>query len=211
MRARVITVVAVLVCAMAAPAAADVDDPTRMSAAERSSRARQLFELGRSRFNIDDYEGAMQVFKQAYLYDPKPLFLYNLGATAAKLNRTAEAIEYYERFIREAPTAPQRDKAERKIAELKEQLAREEAQKPAREAERPPPTKAPAETVAPAPPLGQPAAAVEARAAPRRSRTGLYVALGIVGALVVGGVVTAVVLTQTSSGPPSTEFGTLHF
>lgn len=68
------------------------------------------------------YEDAYREFKAAYAASPSYKILGNLGLCAMKIERDAEAIEAYEKYLKEAGpelTQPERDQAQRDLLTLK--------------------------------------------------------------------------------------------
>lgn len=151
--------------ALALAAGAAAADP-----AAGADRARQLFELGRQRFEAGDLEQAIDAFQEGYQLDPRPEFLLNLAQSYRALGRRREAIDHFERFIAAAPDHPLRPAAERTLAELR----REEAAARAAAAEARP---------VPLVPVARPAAAPAPAA--HRSRFWIWAAAGA--AVVLGG------------------------
>src|SRR4051794_4875928 len=91
------------------------------SAAEAARvEARRFLEEGALRFEEGDYDGALSRFEEAYRHFPSPRFFYNIGQAQRHLARDVEALESFERFLKEAPAAPAtaREGAGRGVAEL---------------------------------------------------------------------------------------------
>lgn len=68
------------------------------------------------------YEDAYREFKAAYAASPSYKILGNLGLCAMKIERDAEAIEAYEKYLKEAGpdlSAPEREQAQRDLLTLK--------------------------------------------------------------------------------------------
>jgi tetratricopeptide (TPR) repeat protein len=154
-----------------------------------------------------DYQAALARFQEAYALVPSPKIHYDFGLAYVGLERPAEALAAFERFLAEAPDAPpdKREKATSLIATLRARVA-ETAGRDAREAApaAPPPAEPPA-AVAAQPPVAAPpspsAASDEARTErpavsaassddPWRRRRIAAVSLGAAGAgLLAAGVV----------------------
>ena len=85
------------------------------------AEARRALEEGAKKFEEGDYAGALARFEEAYRHFPSPRFFYNMGQAQRQLARDVEALESFERFLREAPDAPAgaRGDAERSIGELR--------------------------------------------------------------------------------------------
>jgi len=81
-------------------------------------RARHHMELGQEAFARGDFAAAGQHFVDAYGASPFPAFLYNTGLAAEKGGDAAKAIEMYQRYLQEEPTAPDAAEIELKIRAL---------------------------------------------------------------------------------------------
>ena len=215
-RGRLLAAVALAVTvAGARVTAAAPEDPTKLSAAERTRRSRALYELGRSQFNVADYDAALKSFTAAYEYRPLPLFLYNLGQVALAAGDGDKALRFFERYLVEEPAAPEAAEVRREIGKLR---ARTVAKPPAPVATSQAPTPPPPSTTPAAPPpaalsapvaQARPALDLVAPAAPRRHRlrAGAWAAIGVGSALVVAGIAIAVGLTVGREGAPSSSWG----
>jgi hypothetical protein len=80
-----------------APAGAPAGDPTL-------GDARELMQLGVKLLKSGDNLGALAVFKDAYKRFPSAKILLNVGTTLSALNRNAEAVNAYQRYV-DAPDA----------------------------------------------------------------------------------------------------------
>jgi tetratricopeptide (TPR) repeat protein len=180
------------------------------SATEAMQQARAHYNLGTAHVEKKEYDDAIREFEAAYRLKPAPSFLYNIGVVARLGGHPATAVEAFQRYLATQPGKADRLEVEKMVADLQKQLAEEKEKERARQAAAAPPPAAatapnPASASAPAPATAGESAApnplVEASApapAPdHKSRKKLWIALGVVGgALVVGGVVTGVVLSQ---------------
>jgi hypothetical protein len=86
--------------------------------------ARKLFATGVALLEDPDgarHEGAYRAFKAAYAESPSPKILYNLGLTAMKLERDAEAIEAFATYLEKTPDMPpnRRTQLQRDLVTLK--------------------------------------------------------------------------------------------
>lgn len=119
-----IALAATLLVALPAVAAPADDAPARLTETQRYARAKSLFDDALAHYNLGDYDAAAEGFARAYLYEPMPMLLYNLGQVAVKQGRREKAIELYRRYQAVAP----RDAAARvrpKIEALEHALAHE--------------------------------------------------------------------------------------
>jgi tetratricopeptide (TPR) repeat protein len=165
-----------------------------------------LYLEGRKAFNVGDFKTAVSKFKEAYDLSNKPALLYNIAFAHDKAGDREQAIFFLERYLAEDKGAPQERQAQvtARIKTLKQEKSKADAAR-ADAQER----KAAAEA--------RKAAAEQAdrELALRKSEKPLYKKWWlwtIVGAVVVGGVVTGVVLgtaKKDAVSPPS-ELGEIR-
>jgi len=86
-------------------------------------RARQVFEEARAAFAAADYEVALARFREAYELSARAELLYNVGLAADRLRRDEEALEAFERYLREMPEAQNRHEVERRVELLRAAIA----------------------------------------------------------------------------------------
>ena len=92
---------------------------------EAKDEARKLMNRGNQAFALDDYEGALADFQKAYETYPSPKILLNLAETHRALERWAEAVSHYEKFLAEASQDDEMvAQVESRIAELEEKVGR---------------------------------------------------------------------------------------
>ena len=96
--------------------------PVSEASASRQE-ARAAFKKGRLLFKKGKYAAAVAALKKAYALSPHPALLRYLGQTYYKWNKPKEALVEFERYIKEAPQAPDRADVEAKIAEIKKVMA----------------------------------------------------------------------------------------
>jgi hypothetical protein len=125
--------------------------PSR-AADPRLDSARAHSQVGDSYYKLEKYANAITEYEQAYVAKPDPSFLYNIAQCHRLMGQGAEAIKFYRRFLKDAPTAPNRAVAEKHIKDLEDASAGKQ------------PLVAPVAPVAPAPP---PAPAAPPLASPR--------------------------------------------
>jgi tetratricopeptide (TPR) repeat protein len=211
-RARtVLLVTAALLAALAAPRAAAAASP-------KEREARGHFQSGEAHFKAGQFEEALAAYQAGYDAKPLPGFLINIAQCQRRLGDLKAARATYQKFVLVAPDSPLVGQVRSLIAEIDGLLAQPEPAAPVAAAEpesadepapaaaaaaAPPPAPAPAATQAPilVARAGEPDTA-EAPA-PRR-RWWLW---GAIGAVVAGGVVTAIVLS--SGGGATVHDGSL--
>jgi tetratricopeptide (TPR) repeat protein len=154
-------------------------------------QARALNDRGTAEYRLGYYDKAASLYEEAYRLLPDPALLYNVGQAYRMAGQRDEALNAYKSYLRtSAPEAPNRDFARKRIEELEAAGAA-----PASALTRPvqlQPTDMP---VGPPTLVGSPTAAHDQ---PRSRRWWLW---GAVGALVVGGVATAVILASRPLDP----------
>ena len=108
-----------VVCsAITARAAAEPND------AQAKARAQGLLSEGTAAYGRGDYAAALDKFTAAYKIFPSPKLWFNIGQANRDLGRPVEAVEAFDRFLRDAGDAPPETLAEarRSAAELKTKL-----------------------------------------------------------------------------------------
>ncbi|MCB9556048.1 MAG: hypothetical protein H6707_08085 [Deltaproteobacteria bacterium] len=83
-----------------------------------ADEARRAFQEGRNFYKARKYRKAADALARAYAFKPHPSLLRYLGMTYYKMKRTKKAIEFFKRYLVEAPAAPDRAKVEAKVREL---------------------------------------------------------------------------------------------
>ncbi len=68
--------------------------------------AKKHFAAGQKAFDGGDLKGAVEEFKESYKLSKNALLLYNIGFVYDKLDDSAMAIHYYEKYIIDAPDNP---------------------------------------------------------------------------------------------------------
>jgi tetratricopeptide (TPR) repeat protein len=171
--------------------------PEKASAADKAI-AHQAFTEGTRRYNLGEYEAALEQFKTAYLHFEDPAFLFNIAQCQRALGHKQEALVLYRSFLRQA-TVPEglRKNVNDIIDQLESAVAAEKAEEDRRAKE--------AQTV---PPVAeqQPAAVVVQAAPQHEEKKPVYKKWWLwtaVGGVVVAGVVIglAVGLTRTPASP----------
>jgi hypothetical protein len=162
--------------------------------AERTARAH--FQAGEARFKAGAFDEALAEYQAGYDVLPLPGFLINVAQCQRRLGELKPARATYQKFVLVAPDSPLVPQVRSMIAEIDGLLAKTEADKPGPagdEEGKPEPalTAATAPRQTPAPVLVAKASDPAPEPAPRR-RWWLW---GAIGAVVVGGTVTAIALS----------------
>jgi tetratricopeptide (TPR) repeat protein len=123
-----------VVVALASPAHADKIDPAVQAKAD------VLFEKAQANYQSGQFQGAIELFKQAYDLVHDPIYLFNLAQSYRKVLDCEAAFDYYNRYLTEAPNADNKAKVKQWLTELQpcvEQRQKEhDAAKRGEEAER---------------------------------------------------------------------------
>ena len=180
--------------------------PAAAADSARLRDARAHYEQAVAHYNLDEFAPALAEFREAYRIKPDPSFLFNIAQCHRKLGENEQALDYYRKYLRNLPDAPNRADVERIVAELK-----------AKGTSAAPPDATPDATPVPEAPVTTPAAAAPPPAleappppdatpllvtAPPAAQAPIYERWWFwtgAGAVVVGAVV--VVLLATSKGP----------
>jgi tetratricopeptide (TPR) repeat protein len=87
-------------------------------------RALALFRESDVHYKRGEFERAVALLREAYALHPEPLLLYNLARALEGLGDFEGAIEQYESYLNVATQIADRGAIERRIATLREQVAR---------------------------------------------------------------------------------------
>jgi tetratricopeptide (TPR) repeat protein len=91
----------------------------RLASAGKRAAADDHYKKAVVHFNSDAYSQAAAEFKLAYDSDPDPIYLYSIGQSYRMANDSAEAIRFYEEFLKALPGSPQRPAVEQRLKELR--------------------------------------------------------------------------------------------
>ncbi|HEY7374013.1 MAG TPA: hypothetical protein VIF57_17765 [Polyangia bacterium] len=108
---RVIAIVAVAVLAMTGGAGAQ----------SKIQAARDAAENGRRAYNLSHWDEAIAGFEKAYQLSGDPALLFNLAQAHRQAGHGNEAVHFYKTYLREQPSGPNREIAEKQLNELKAQ------------------------------------------------------------------------------------------
>jgi tetratricopeptide (TPR) repeat protein len=166
-------------------------------AQDHKKAARLKYDRAITEYNLQNWEGALRDFQEAYREHSDPAILFNIGQCQRQLGEYEAAAKSYRLYLAQAPGAPNAEQVSRLIVQMDEAAREKHAQAPpvAPQAELPPP---PATT----------AAAVEVAPAPRRpwykDPAGLALAGAGVAAVVAGGALLGVAGSEGDSAARAT-------
>jgi tetratricopeptide (TPR) repeat protein len=106
---------AICLCATAAWAQADLDPDTEI--------ARHHFEIGRISYEAGDYVTALREFEAARKTKALPAFDYNIARCLDRLERRAQAVTAYERYLSGVGDQPDAEEVRERVRVLKERIA----------------------------------------------------------------------------------------
>lgn len=185
-RARSPIALAILLTCLTAGRAAAQDPAVK-------EQARALNDRGTAEYRLGYYDKAANLYEEAYRLLPDPALLYNVGQAYRMAGQRDKALNAYKSYLRTStPDAPNRDLARKRVEELEAAVA-----VPARTVNLQPADMPMGPSLVAVPPAGP------ANDQPKR-RWWLW---GAVGALVVGGVATAIVLAGRPLDPASGSAG----
>lgn len=144
--------------------------------------ARNLFQAGKVAYDAGDFEGAFEFFEKSYARSHRPELLYNIGQTADRLRNDQKTLDSFRAYLAALPNADNRAEVENRIRAL--ERTRSVA-----------PAPTPAETAAAAMPSAS-STPVTAATTDDTPLTGQWWFWTVIGAVVVGGVVTAIALSS---------------
>lgn len=110
---------AAAVAALAALCAPTVAQPEPSAdGGDVEAHAKAFFEAASKAYEAKDYANAVENFRKAYALLPDALFLYDIAQSYRQLHDCENARGYYRSYVRIAPTADNRDKAQRFLDEM---------------------------------------------------------------------------------------------
>jgi tetratricopeptide (TPR) repeat protein len=180
---------------------------------EKERDARTHFQAGETKFKAGEFDAALAEYQAGYDAKPLPGFLVNIAQCQRRLGDLKAARATYQKFVLVAPDSPLVPQVRSMIAEIDGLLDSTDKSKSGNGAageEKPEATPPPAAKAEPEPAAAPVLVAAAPAPAPARSSHRWWL-WGAIGAVVVGGAVTAVVL---SSGGTTTihdgSIGTLR-
>ncbi len=103
-------IVAAFCVSLALPAQAGESDKTI---------ARAHYETATRLYEVREYEEALKEYKAAYVAKPDAAFLFNIGQCYRKLDKNAEALDFFQQFLKKSPPDdPNRTQVEARIRNI---------------------------------------------------------------------------------------------
>jgi tetratricopeptide (TPR) repeat protein len=92
--------------------------PAPAAADPRAAEAKQRYENGMAHFNLEEWDAAIDEWKSGYRAKPVPQFLYNIAQAYRLSKHYEDALNFYQRYLRAEPHAPNRTEVEGHIVKL---------------------------------------------------------------------------------------------
>ena len=106
------------------PLSAQAQEDAAGMAAESGGGARELFMRGQVAYSQGDYETSLELWRQAYALDPRPLLQWNISQACERLGQLQEAADALELYLAGAdPSDEHQADARARLAALRERLA----------------------------------------------------------------------------------------
>ena len=111
---------AFILCGLALPQLAGVAPAAKAADKDRQRKeqAKQLFNEGTVLYDLRKFEQAIESFEKAYKAYPNAAFLFNLAQAHRMAGNNADAIGFYNNYLRRLPDAPNAADVKKFIAEL---------------------------------------------------------------------------------------------
>jgi tetratricopeptide (TPR) repeat protein len=91
------------------------------------ARAKESYRTGLLKYELGDFEAAIEAFRKAYALTSAPPLLFNIAQAYRLKKDYAPAVHFYRTFLRLAPTSPSRPEVEQRLAECERALAEQQA------------------------------------------------------------------------------------
>jgi hypothetical protein len=94
--------------------------------ADNKQAARDAYKEGARLYDLQDYKGALEAFRKAYVNFEEPTLLFNIAQCQRYLGQKAEAAVSYRNFLRKAPNSQMADEVRRLITQLEGAIEQEQ-------------------------------------------------------------------------------------
>ena len=91
---------------------------TAVAQADNRQAARDSYREGSRLYELQDYRGALEAFKRAYVNFEDPTLLFNIAQCHRYLDHKEDAIAFYRKYVRKAPNSPMAEEVRRLITQL---------------------------------------------------------------------------------------------
>ncbi len=93
------------------------------SAETQLQAAKRLYQAASHHYDLQEFEKALDEFKQAYEAKDDPVFLFNIAQCQRSLGQNEPALRSYKTYLLRAPNAPNRSDVATRIATLEAEIA----------------------------------------------------------------------------------------
>ena len=121
---RTLVLIITCLCLAWAPAAAIAQE--RNLTSEQEAALVDLIEEGKTLYDQGEFSAAREKFRQAYEIYPHPDIIYRIALCHERLGEDQQAVQYYRKFLAEAPDAPERARVEKTIEVIEARIAKSE-------------------------------------------------------------------------------------
>jgi hypothetical protein len=87
-------------------------------ASDDAAKARGHYDRGMGHFQLEEWDAAIEEWKEGFRIKPVPEFLYNIAQAYRLSKRNEQAVGFYQKYLRLEPKAPNKAEVERHIAQL---------------------------------------------------------------------------------------------
>jgi hypothetical protein len=87
-------------------------------ASDDANAARQHYDRGMGHFQLEEWDPAIEEWKEGFRIKPVPEFLYNIAQAYRLSKRNELAVSFYQKYLRVEPKAANKGEVERHIAQL---------------------------------------------------------------------------------------------
>lgn len=98
------------------------------SAEERAALFRKSIESAGASYQAEDFQAAAAAYWTAYTLNPHPNILFNVAQSYRKANRLHEALTLYQRYLQQAPEAPNASLVQGYVAEVQDAIKAKQAE-----------------------------------------------------------------------------------
>ncbi len=92
--------------------------PVWAASPDEQAEAKARYQDAARRYDLKEYAEALEGFREAYRLSGDPVFLFNIAQCERKLGHNQDAIDFYKSYLRRRPDAPNREEVDRRVEEL---------------------------------------------------------------------------------------------
>ncbi len=133
-RAPALAIACLLLSARPAAAQQSVPPAAPQTEAARKAEAKRLSDEATRKYNLGQFQEALDAYSKAYETYAEASLLFNLGQCHRSLGNHERAVFFYEGYLREKPNAPNRDLVEELLVEERARLTKQREEEATRKA-----------------------------------------------------------------------------